>query len=209
MAFLFKIKIHGSQKPPIWRKVLVNETLSFDDFHIVIQILFGWENAHMYRFSPKGWQSRPEISYNYDDDFGLETPLSPADTFPYGERYDAEEIKLSDYFAAPKEKITYIYDFGDNWEHIVELVEISHEAVICPTCTGGKGSNLTEDCGGIWGFYDMVEAVNNPKHPEHKEYREWLGMKRGEKWDLNAFDLEATNEILREVWKEKKKERGN
>ena len=82
----------------------------------------------------------------------METPLSPADTFPYGERYDAEEIKLSDYFAAPKEKITYIYDFGDNWEHIVELVEISHEAVICPTCTGGKGSNLAEDCGGIWRF---------------------------------------------------------
>jgi hypothetical protein len=46
----------------------------------------------------------------------------------------------------------------------------------------------------------MVEAINDPKHPQHKEYREWLGMKRREKWDLNAFDLEKTNEMLREVW---------
>jgi hypothetical protein len=29
-------------------------------------------------------------------------------------------------------------------------------------------------------------------------------MKQGEKWDLNVFDLEETNEMLREVWGMKK-----
>ncbi len=200
MAFVFKIKVDGSQKPPIWRKVKVNEDITFDQFHIIIQTLFGWDGSHMYKFSPKGWGSRPEISYNFDDDFGMEAPLSKASTFPHGERYDAEEIKLKDYFKAPKQTIIYIYDFGDDWTHIVELVDVSDEKVIVPLCIGGKGSNLTDDCGGIWGFYDMVEAVNNPEHPEHEEYREWLGMEDDEKWDLNAFDLEETNEMLREVW---------
>ena len=197
MAFLFKIKIDGSQKPPIWRKVKVNEDFTFDEFHAVIQILFGWENSHLYQFMPKGWGSFPTILSDYGGDFEPEESFSDPQTFPNGESYQAEEIKLGDYFTQPKQKITYVYDFGDNWEHIIELIEISDESVSYPVCTGGKGSDLAEDCGGIWGFYDMVEAVNNPKHPEHKDYREWLGMKRGEKWDVNAFDLEGTNEALR------------
>lgn len=200
MAFLFKIKVDGSKKPPIWRKVKVNEDVTFNKFHGIIQALFGWDGSHMYKFSPRGWGSIPEISYNLDDDFGMEAPLSEPNTLPHGERYDAEEIKLKDYFKTPKQTIIYIYDFGDDWTHTIELVEVSNEKIIAPLCIGGKGSNLTDDCGGIWGFYDMVEAVNNPEHPEHEEYREWLGMEDDEKWDLNAFDLDETNEMLREVW---------
>lgn len=208
MAFTFKIKIDGSQKPPIWRKVKVNESFTFDDLHVIIQVLFGWENAHMYMFSPKGWGSIPRIMYIFDDDEEVEVrPLSSPDTFPYGERYDAEKIKLDDYFQVPKQKMVYIYDYGDDWKHIVELVEITDEVILYPVCLGGKGSDLVEDCGGIGGFYYMVDAINNPKHPEHKEYREWLGMKRGEKWDLNHFDLEGTNEVLREVWRMRKEEK--
>jgi hypothetical protein len=201
MTFTFKIKIDGSSKPPIWRKVKVNSTISFDDFHLVIQVLFGWRNYHMYQFSPSGWRSTPCIMYIYEDDAEVEIrPLSDPDTFPYGERYDAEKIKLEDYFRQLKQKMVYMYDFGDDWKHTIELIEVSDDTVLYPVCLGGKGSNLEEDCGGIWGFYNMVEAINDPKHPQHKEYREWLGMKRGEKWDLNVFDLEETNEMLREVW---------
>ena len=54
MAFLFKIKIDGSQKPPIWRKVKVNEDFTFDEFHAVIQILFGLCGmARLMRFIPQ------------------------------------------------------------------------------------------------------------------------------------------------------------
>lgn len=177
MAFTFKIK--GSSKPPIWRKV--NENITFDDFHTVIQILFGWEDEHLYMFSPKGWGSWPEISFDSGDEFGMNKPISAPNTFPYCERYDSEEIKLKDYFKAPKQKIVYIYDFGDDWKHIIELVEITDETLLYPVCIGGKGSNLVEDCGGILGFYNLVEAANNPKHSEHYDYREWLGMEADEK----------------------------
>lgn len=200
MAFTFKIKIKGSAKPPIWRKVKVNESISFDDFHNVIQILFGWENCHMYQFSPRGWGSNPRIMCIFDDDEEVETRrLSNPNTFPFGERYNAKKIMLRNGFLQLKQKMVYIYDFGDEWTHIIELVEITDEVILHPICISGKGSDLEEDCGGIGGFYYMVDAINDPKHPEHKEYREWLGMERGEKWDLNAFDLERTNEVLREV----------
>ena len=208
MAFVFKIKIEGSQKPPIWRKVKVNESISFDDLHLVIQVLFSWDNSHMYQFSPKDYGSTPRIMYVYEDDAEVEVrPLSPPDSFPYSERYDATIIKINEYFKIPKQKMIYIYDFGDDWKHTVELVEITDEVVLYPMCLAGKGSDMIEDCGGIWGFYNLVEIINDPKHPEHKEYREWLGMEDDEKWDLNAFDLEGTNRILEEVWKIKRKEK--
>ena len=199
MAFIFKIKLDGTAKPPVWRKVKVNESTTFDDFHIVIQILFGWNNSHMYQFSPKGYGSTPNIRYQYEDDIDDYYTLSPTDTFPFGEYYDSEAIKLNDYFATPKQKMIYIYDFGDNWKHLIELIDITDEKVMYPVCTGGKGQSPFDDCGGIWGYYNMVEAVNDSKHPDHKHYVEWLGFEKGENWDLHAFDKDDINNLLIEV----------
>lgn len=203
MAITFKIKLEGTSKPPVWRKVKVNNDLSFDELHLVIQVVFGWENAHMYQFSPSGHGSFPTIQFNYDDgeDF---FEFSNKSTFPFGRYYDAEKISLKDYFGKA-EKVIYIYDFGDDWKHSVVAEKMDDEKIIAPICLKGKGNTPPEDCGGIWGYYDMVDAVNDPKHPEYKEYREWLGMKRGEIWDLNTFDLDETNELLREVWAEYKR----
>jgi len=170
MALVLKIKIKGSTKPPIWRKIKINQNTTFEDFHDIIQIAFGWEDEHLYQFSPKGWNSYPVLIARTDmesDDF------SDPKTFPNGERYDVAKIKLKDYFKKLKQKMIYIYDFGDDWEHQIELVEITDEVLLHPMCISGKGSDLEEDCGGIWGFYNMVDAINNPKHPEHTL---WIGL---------------------------------
>lgn len=197
MAFVFKIKLDGSAKPPIWRKVKVKENISFDDFHIIIQMLFGWEETHLYHFSPKGWRSRPYIKQDIGEYFFDEEPFSSVKTFPHGEVYDASKISLNNYFDKLKQKIVYIYDFGDDWRHIVELVEITDEKLSYSICLEGKGCNLMEDCGGIGGFYNMVEALNDPNHPEYSDYVEWLGWDEGEKWDLNYFDIESVNKELK------------
>lgn len=197
MALTFKIKIDETSKPPVWRKVKVNDWMTFGDFHLVIQILFGWTDSHLFMFSPKGWGSRPEISIDYEDEFGFEKNYSDVASFPHGERYRASEIKLNDYFKEPKQKIVYIYDFGDDWSHTIELLEITDEKLMYPICLGGKGDDMIEDCGGIGGYYYMKEAISNPKHPEHHDYCEWLGIDSGEEWGINEFDLGETNEALR------------
>lgn len=200
MAFVFKIKVNGTSKPPHWRKVKVNETTHFDNFHLIIQVLFGWGNSHIYQFSPKGYGSHPNIRYNYKDDPEDWYEFSDNKSFPFSEFYDAEQIQLQDYFHSLKQKMVYIYDFGDDWKHTIELVEITDDKVIFPICLQGKGCDMIDDCGGIWGFYNMVEAINDKKHPEHAEYLEWLGMEEGDTWDLLEFDLEGTNGALREVF---------
>jgi hypothetical protein len=62
-------------------------------------------------------------------------------------------------------------------------------------CIKGKGACPPEDVGGVWGYYNFLEALRDPDHPEHEMYLEWIG----DEFDPQEFDLEETNEILRGV----------
>jgi hypothetical protein len=107
-------------------------------------------------------------------------------------------MKLYHYFEEEKAKINYIYDFGDNWQHEIELKKILPGKTLYPTLIGGKGLAPYEDCGGIWGFYNLIEAVNNPKHPEHEDMRDWLDIEKGSIIDPNEkVEIEEINQYLR------------
>ncbi len=199
MAFIFKIKLEGTSKPPVWRKVKVDENMNFDDFHMLIQVVFNWNNSHMYQFSPKGYGSNPSIKFDYKDDFDFDS-FEDKKYFPVGECFHSEDIKLKDYFHTIKQKLIYIYDFGDDWKHSIVLESIEDEKILFPMLVSGKGKAPIDDCGGVWGYYEMVNAINDSKHPEHKNYKEWLGFKRGFKWDINEFDLKEEQEVLLDTW---------
>lgn len=66
MLYTLKIKLAGSSKPPIWRKVQVDSKISFYELHAVIQGVFNWYNTHMFRFS-HGKYTNPAIVFNYPD----------------------------------------------------------------------------------------------------------------------------------------------
>lgn len=179
MLLQFKIQLKGISKPPVWRRVLVPGSFTFDRFHLVIQAAFGWENYHLYQFSPRGYGSNPQIGVPYEDDWDEE------------EIVDSHKTKLSGIFTAKGEKFTYIYDFGDDWVHTVTLEEILESSVKKATLTGGKGACPPEDCGGPWGYSNVLEVLANPKDEEHESMREWLGLEEGEQWDVKHFDMES------------------
>ena len=59
-----------------------------------------------------------------------------------------------------------------------------------PRCVDGRRARPPEDCGGSWGFGDLLEAVKNPgKNPELPE---WVGGQ----FDPEKFDLAAVNREL-------------
>jgi hypothetical protein len=96
-----------------------------------------------------------------------------------------------------KDRFTYTYDFGDGWEHevLVEKILPPEPGAHYPRCLKGKGACPPEDVGGVYGYADFLEAIQDPNHPEHDEYLEWIG---GE-FDPDAFDLEGLNEELRGI----------
>ena len=202
MTFEFKIKIEDSSKPPIWRKLKMDASHSFMQLHWAIQGAFEWYNAHLFRFTPQGRGSVPSIELDIKEDIWMENEFAPPKTWPHGERYKADEIRLGDYYTTPGQKMIYTYDFGDDWHHSIVLEAVDEgESLIFPVCTAGKGQAPVEDCGGIWGYYHMVEAVNDRKHPEHAHWRKWLELKKGESWDVKYFDLQETQNRLAEVWR--------
>lgn len=145
-------------KPPIWRRVLVEGGTTLEHLHEVIQAAFGWSNRHLHQFDDGTAQyGRP------DADADWETPSDERRT-----RLDA--------IAGNGSSLHYIYDFGDGWEHEVVVEAVlpgpSHSTV--PTCIDGRRACPPEDCGGPWGYRELLTIVADQTHPEHDDYLEWL-----------------------------------
>ncbi|HEX8019071.1 plasmid pRiA4b ORF-3 family protein [Mucilaginibacter sp.] len=182
-TFQFKIQIKHLQNPAVWRRVLVPSDITFDDLHEIIQIIFGWENSHLYQFSEKGYSS--QTVYKVPDEYDGDTVE------------DSEETIISEVFTKPKQTFTYIYDFGDDWTHHIVLEKITDTESTIPVCLAGEGACPPEDCGGIYGYNNLIEILSDPKNPEYKEMKSWLGLGKNEQWDVSAFDIEVVNEEIK------------
>jgi len=187
MLFTFRIQIADINKPPVWRKLVVPDNFNFDRFHKVIQAAFGWYDYHLYQFSERG--------YNSDWFIGIPSP----DDYDYGEVKDSKKIKLSKIFQMKGQKLNYLYDFGDSWNHSLTLESITEGKATIADCIGGKGKCPPEDCGGPWAFENLKTILADPQNKEHIEMKEWLEMDEDEVFDPAFFDLEATRQLVKSI----------
>lgn len=167
-------------EPRIWRRLAVRPFMKLDRLHMVIQEVMGWTNSHLHQFHAGGGVTYSEYHPEYDMDDDSE---------------DESMAKLSDLLSKPKERIMYEYDFGDCWEHMIELtaIEEAQANVRYPICLAGERACPPEDCGGPWGYPELLETLAGADTDEQQELLEWLG---GE-FDPEAFDVEAANRRLR------------
>ncbi|MBI3582193.1 MAG: plasmid pRiA4b ORF-3 family protein [Nitrospinae bacterium] len=175
-----KITLRGI-KPPIWRRFQVESNVTLGRFHKIIQAVMGWWDGHLHQFRVGN-----TCYTNLDPEEDLER---------FDDARDEDEAKLSSVMNQTRKKIIYEYDFGDGWEHdiLLEKVIKSKELVRYPTCIAGKRSCPPEDCGGVWGYQNLLDVLKNPNHPEYKEMREWVP----EWFDSEEFELDEVNEALR------------
>jgi hypothetical protein len=178
VVYQIKVTLKGS-KPPIWRRMQVTSETTLVKLHRILQRVMGWEGSHLYQFVIGG------IVYG---DPGMLGELDVE---------DARTVTLDTLVRGEKSKFLYEYDFGDSWEHelLVEKILPQEEGKRYPLCLTGKRACPPEDCGGIWGYADFLEAIHDPKHPEHDEMLAWVG---GE-FDPDAFDLEEVNTQLQSL----------
>ena len=112
----------------------------------------------------------------------------------------ADETKLADIFGKGTKKLTYLYDFGDDWVHTITLEDTVENIGDHAVCTAGKGACPPEDCGGPYGYENLKQMfAEKPDSKETDEQRRWLGLVADECFDAKYFDLEETNEMLKEV----------
>ncbi len=226
MTLTFKIQLKGVTKPPVWRKVKVPDSISFHEFHLVIQDAFGWGNSHLYQFSPTGYGSSPLIQMSEERDTGFfdlddeeledeeaveeasnenesgdsgtdddEDDIDDDGSFEE-DGFNSKKIPIATIFRAVGTKFTYIYDFGDDWTHKIELEAVSPELMDDAICLSGKGACPPDDCGGIYGYERLKQTMKDPKDPEYADMKEWLGLEEDDEFDPNEFDLELINPII-------------
>jgi len=188
-VYQFKITLRGI-RPPIWRRIQVPETYTFWDLHMAIQNVMGWLNYHIHEFEIVDPASGSMVNIGIPDDmFG--TGVLPG-----------WKKKIADYFSMENPKANYTYDFGDNWEHKIQLEKIlpREKGVNYPICVKGKRACPPEDCGGVWGYAELLEAIKDPSHESHEELLEWLGENFDpEHFDVNEVTFDDPDEILKKV----------
>ena len=91
--------------------------------------------------------------------------------------------------------VKYMYDFGDGWEHAitVEKRDPASREDSTPVCLAGERACPPEDCGGPFGYKDLLMAAKKPKSKRYKELNEWLDL---DLFDPEEFDLAQTNKLV-------------
>ena len=156
-----------------------------DTLHHLIQVVMGWEDRHLHMFR-KG-DRRYSKPGPWDNDW-RESATS--------RHLDERKHRIGQLLEHEKDWMTYMYDFGDSWEHKITLQKILpyDRAVRLPACTGGRRRCPPEDCGGVWGYYEMLEVLKDPNARDHEHMKEWIG----EDFDPGEFSVQAVDEVLGE-----------
>jgi len=176
---ILKITLKGL-KPPIWRRVLVSGAVTLGGLSEVMLAAMGWYGGHLHDFTIDG--------RDYSERGALDHAA------------DEARLTLNGVIKQGVKRFTYTYDMGDNWEHIIviEKTELADPVLLHPRCIAGARNCPPEDCGGVWGYAELLEILADPEHPEREERLEWIG---DEDFDPEDFKLGAINQRLAAIGK--------
>lgn len=164
--------------PQIWRRVQVPASVTLRQLHAVVQAAMGWTNSHLHMFTRGGTRyghAEPELMLT-----------------------DDTTTTLRDLAMGEGETLAYEYDFGDSWDHTIRIEKTlnADPDVRYPACVGGERTCPPEDCGGPWGYQELLATLADPEHEEHEHMRSWLGLEPGHDFDPDRFDLDEANRRL-------------
>lgn len=147
-------------EPRVFRVIMVPADMRLDRLHLVIQAAMGWENRHLWEFVAG------EIRWgDPDPEFGME--VRPATRAVLKDAIDQAGVG----------QLRYVYDFGDNWVHLIEAKASggAKPGHLYPRLVEVEGRCPPEDVGGLPGYEEFLEAVTDPRHPDHEQMTRWYG----------------------------------
>ena len=160
-----KVSIRDTH-PPVWRRLQISEGITFHELNAIIQLAFDWCGYHLYNF---------EVGATlHDRGIFIELPNLDDGWGSYETRNSKKE-KVDKYFKEYK-RMKYTYDFGDNWIHdiIIEKIVETDIKLARPICIKAKMADLPEDCGGPWGYEELLDILSDKKHERYKEMKDWI-----------------------------------
>lgn len=185
----------------IWRRLVVPINTTFTQLHKVLQAAFSWHDYHLHEFFIYG-NERQDVSfinhpsYSKDGYKAIVNLVSDEEAFDYPNESGIEMIfekgiKLSEYIPQYK-RLMYVYDFGDNWQHYIEVQKvIDNYDKNYAVCIDGEGNAPPEDVGGEYGYDEFLEIISDKNNPEYENMMAW-----GENQGYKEFDIEEVNKKI-------------
>ena len=166
--------------PRVWRRLVVSARQRLDRLSLVLQAALGWTNSHLHAFDDGTAQY---VIADADDELG---------------HLDEREFTLEHLVSRSGGTFSFWYDFGDNWWHdiVIEDSVVAEAGVRYARCVDGGSKCPPEDVGGIGGYAEFREVLDDPSHDEHEHYVMWAGLKSAADWDPYHFDVAETNRAL-------------
>ncbi|MBD0268050.1 MAG: plasmid pRiA4b ORF-3 family protein [Cyanobacteria bacterium Co-bin8] len=161
--------------PPIWRCFQVPARFTLEQLHIVLQSVMGWKNQYPHFFKVN------------DKRYGQPSAGSEVE--------DEGAIALTEIFSFDPQPCFYTYDPAEGWLHRLELNEVleqPEQAALC--CIDGERACPPEKSGGVWGYEEFLERLNDPQDPEYDA----LWQQAGESFNPEHFDSKDVNQQLAE-----------
>src|SRR5262249_38281698 len=143
----------------------------------------GWTNSHLHNFRiGKHLYGDPDLMQENFEDMNYR---------------DSTRTMVSDILPKRGKRIgfEYEYDFGDSWYHEVlfEGQVKPEEGKKYPLLVEGERACPPEDVGGVWGYQEFVEAIQNSDSDQHDELLEWVGGK----FAPEAFDAKKATKAMK------------
>lgn len=183
--------------PEIWRRLELQASLTLAEVHRVLQVAFGWEDAHLHRFTDSDpFAPLRPINGEIPDTF----QWMPQDWCEEPTDLPEEDCSLDQLLVRGSGAAFYEYDFGDSWLHRMELEtrRPANEATVPARLTGGAQRGPLEDSGGLPGYDGILDALADPSRPDHAEYSEWVAAMTNsdEPFDPALLDVGEVNRTL-------------
>lgn len=190
----YHLRINLNNAPvPVWREIKVPSNISLEFLSYIIEEAMGWQHEHLHMFRDKNtfYKNRKIIKAEEGMFAWHKSRILPT-----------EDYSLSDLLNQKGKRVKYEYDFGDSWVHDVWMKGVEdytddHQPGLY--LVKAKGACPPEDCGGVWGYSDLLHLKNKKrKTSDDKERLEWYGIDKH--FDENAIDQEMLADYLEDMW---------
>jgi hypothetical protein len=164
---------------PVWRELLVPARLTLEEVHVIVQVCFDWEDAHLHEF-----QVGHERFLDARDDTLLDMPHQRSDG----------QVRLHQLVDALPFEFHYLYSQDEFWSHRVRVTEMlaPSDVHLYPLCVGGQNAAPPEGVGGAHGYNDFLRCLARASTPDGIDALQWIGGF----WDPGSFSTNVVNRTL-------------
>lgn len=188
--YRIRVSLNGTSRL-IWREIEVPSDLTLEVLANILVDVMGWTGEHLFGFE--------HMKRHYCSSYEMKEGV-------VGNELDFSKYTISDILKKKGSEMKFEYDYGDGWEHDVEVIETreygKHE-LRSIRFISGFGACPPEDCGGVWGYEELLEIREKKrKTKEDKERLDWYEMSKEYGFDPDDCHEEYCKEKMR-FWEAK------